>query len=459
MNLLVDSHAHLTDSAFSNDLPTVLERAACAGIDRIVCVAETLDDAKQAQILARRYDMLVATAGVHPHRADGWSDETAEQLASLAGSGQFAAIGETGLDYHYNFSTRENQQRAFREQVLLAKSLGLPLVIHCREAYDDLIEILAANAPFAAGGVVHCFSGTADHARRLLALGLHLGIGGGVTFHKADRLRRVVADEIPLDRLLLETDSPYLAPEPVRGRRNEPAFVRHVAEAVARAKSTDLDAVARQTRCNTATLFRLGPEIPPSSIAYVLRNSLYLNITNRCTNDCGFCVRTRTCGLGEYDLRLEREPSPAEILAAVGEHPEAYDEVVFCGFGEPTFRLDAILWVGRRLKSKGVRRVRLNTNGHGNAIHGRSIVGDLAAVIDAVSVSLNAPTASDYERLCRPSDPQRFHFDEVLRFIAEAKNAIAAVAATAVAYPGVAIAACRDLAENRLGVRFRPRAY
>jgi TatD DNase family protein len=457
--VLIDSHAHLTDKAFRNDLDAVLERAALSGVDRIVTVAETLDDADQVQALAARHDMLVATVGVHPHRADSWSDDSAERLAALVASGKFVAIGETGLDYHYNLSTRENQRRAFIVQIQLAKSAGLPIIVHCRESYDEMAEILAAHAPLPAGGVIHCFTGAAGDAHRFIAMGFHIGVGGIVTFRKAADLQQTVANAIPLDRLLIETDSPYLAPEPMRGRRNEPAFVRHVAETIARLKSADVSGIARQTRLNAMALFRLGPEISPSSIVYVLRNALYLNVTNRCTNECVFCVRQHACGLGGHDLRLAREPSVAEIIAAIGDDPAAYDEVVFCGFGEPAFRLDAVLWVGRWLKSKGVRRVRLNTNGHGNAIHGRSIVGELATVVDAASVSLNASTLADYERLCRPSDPSRFNFDEVCRFILEAKGAFGEVGATAVSYPGVDVAACRDLSEHRLGVRFRCRAY
>jgi TatD DNase family protein len=458
MNLLIDSHAHLTDKAFAADLAEVLERAALAGVDRIVTVAETLDDAEAVRALADRYDMLAPTAGVHPHRADSWTDESASRLVALAASRRFSAVGEMGLDYHYNVSARDHQRRAFREQIRLARELRLPIIVHARESYDDLIEMLAAELPLPAGGVIHCFSGTADDARRLVSMGFHIGIGGVATFRKAGNLRRIVADVVPLDRLLVETDAPYLAPEPMRGKRNEPAFVAHVVEAVARIKAADAGAIAAQTRRNAMTLFGLGPEIPPESIAYGLGNSLYLNVTNRCTNDCVFCVRTRACGLCGYDLRLEREPSAAEILAAIGDHPETYDEVVFCGFGEPTFRLQAILWVGKWLKARGVRRVRLDTNGHGNAIHGRSVVAELASVVDAVSVSLNAPTPAEYERLSRPSEA-RFGFNEVCRFISDAKGAFTEVVATAVAYPGLDVEACRALAEDRLGVRFRLRTY
>jgi TatD DNase family protein len=437
----------------------VVERAARAGIDRIISVAESLEDAARAATLAGRFSMVVSTAGVHPHKADDWSETSADRLGGLVEKVRPVAIGEIGIDYHYDFATRDNQHRAFRRQLAVAKSLHLPVIVHCREAYDTLIEILAAEGPLPAGGVIHCFCGNSAQARGLLDMGFHIGMGGMVTFRKADDLRRIVADAIPPDRLLLETDCPYLAPEPKRGRRNEPAYVRYVAEAVARTRQTDLAAVAGQTRRNTMALFGLGPELAPESIAYVLGNSLYLNLTNRCTNDCIFCARAAgEFPLAGYDLRLAREPSPAEIIAAIGQDATDYDEVVFCGYGEPTLRLQTILWVGRWLKEKGIKRIRLNTNGHGNAIHGRSIVADLAGVVDAVSVSLNAASAAEYDRLCRPVDSQ-YDFDEVCRFIPEAKSAFPEVVATAVAYPGVNMEACRRLAEDNLGVRFRHRLY
>jgi len=458
MDLLIDSHAHLADPAFSDDLDEVVERAELSGISHVVGVAETIEDAEKTARLAERYDLLAPTIGIHPHRASAWSEQTAARLASLAKGGRLVAIGEIGLDYHYDFSPRESQRRAFREQLRLAKQVALPVIIHCREAFEDLAEILEDEAPLPRGGVLHCFSGTAEQARRIQDLGLHIGIGGMVTFRKQDDLRRVVAEAISLDRLLVETDSPYLAPEPRRGRRNEPAYVRYTAEKIAELRGIEPARLAQQTRRNAMDLFGLGPEIEPASIAYVLRDSLYLNITNRCTNNCVFCARTGDCRIGSYSLRLPREPTVAEIIAAVGEHPEKYAEVVFCGFGEPTLRLDVLLKVGKWLKSKGVRRVRLNTNGHGNAVHGRSIVEDLASVVDAVSVSLNAPDPEKYARLCRPED-KRFGLEEVCRFIGEAKSHFGEVVASAVAYPGVDMEECRALAENRLGVSFRRREY
>lgn len=458
MELLIDSHAHLTDEAFADDVAGVVERAALSGIGHIVTVAETLEDAERALALADRHDMVVPTAGVHPHRADGWSPDAARRLPAMMETGRFVAIGETGLDHHYDFSSRENQRRAFEEQLAIAKAIRLPFVAHCRAADDDLLAMLRDQAPFPAGGVVHCFCGNADQARAILALDLHIGIGGMVTFKKMDALKRIVADVIPLDRLLVETDCPYLAPAPRRGQRNEPAYVRHVAEEIARIKAADPAVVAAQTRRNAAALFQLGPDIPRESMAYVLGNSLYLNLTNRCTNECVFCNRLGDCRLGPYDLRLEREPTVAELIAAIGDSPQSYDEVVFCGYGEPTWRVEAILWLGRWLKANGVKRIRLNTNGHGNEIHGRSIVAELAAVVDVVSVSLNASDADQYARLCRPTEP-RFNFDAVCRFIAEAKGAFREVIASAVAHPDVDVEACRTLAEENLGVAFRRRGY
>ena len=257
MNLLIDSHAHLTDEAFAADLGEVLDRAASAGIERVVTIAETLEDASRAAALAHRWEMVVATAGVHPHKASLWHDASAPALAALLDSGDFVAVGEIGLDFHYNFSRPDQQRRAFREQLAIAREHNRPVVLHCREAYGDLLAILEEFAPLPAGVVVHCFSGTMEDARRVIELGLHIGVTGVVTFKKADGLRRIVAEAVPLNRLLIETDCPYLAPEPYRGKRNEPAFVRHVAEKIAEVLSMPVAEVAAATRRNALALFRL----------------------------------------------------------------------------------------------------------------------------------------------------------------------------------------------------------
>jgi TatD DNase family protein len=213
--------------------------------------------------------------------------------------------------------------------------------------------------------------------------------------------------------------------------------------------------IERITRLNAQQLFRIGSP-DAGQIAYPIRNSLYLNITNRCTNSCTFCVRNRTDFVKGHNLRLDHEPSYEEVIAAIKD-PSAYVEVVFCGIGEPLLRLDLVKAVAIWLKKRGAR-VRLNTNGQGNLIWKRDIIPELVGLIDEVSVSLNAPTAEIYEQLC-PSQFGPGTFASVKDFVRQAARLLPKVSVTAVAVPGLDISACRDVAQKELGVPLRVRAY
>lgn len=253
---LIDSHAHLTDDRFADDVEAVIDRAVKAGVSRIVTVATDPDDAAAAIALAERFPQLAATAGVHPHASGAVpaSDESLNRLRNLAHHPRVVAIGEAGLDYHYDFSPRDRQVEWFRLQLELAAETGLPIVVHAREADDDIIKMIREADP-ACRGVLHCFSS----GQRLLETGLELGwmisFAGMVTFKRyeaADLVRSV-----PLDRLLVETDSPYLAPVPRRGKRNEPAFVIHTAQRIAELRGDDPVELARATSANAREFFRL----------------------------------------------------------------------------------------------------------------------------------------------------------------------------------------------------------
>jgi TatD DNase family protein len=272
-----------------------------------------------------------------------------------------------------------------------------------------------------------------------------------VSFQNARRLREVAA-QVPDEYLLLETDAPYLAPEPHRGRSNEPAYLVHTAQALAELRGVSAEDIARITTLNARRLFALGGLPREGAIAYKIRQSLYLNITNRCTNACSFCVRFRTEYVKGHRLRLREEPSAQALKEAIGE-PTRYREVVFCGYGEPTLRLEVLKEVAAWVKHEG-GRVRLNTNGHGNLIHGRNILPELRGLVDAVSVSLDAQDAATYERLCRPA--YWGAFQAVLDFIREAKKHIPQVEATVVTAPGVDIPKCQALCQS-LGVPLRVR--
>ncbi len=452
--MLVDAHAHLTDKKFERDLQGVIKRSEKAGIERIVNVGDKLETSKISVALAHVYPMLVASVGVHPHYARFYSHEVEEHLASLAEDPKVVAIGEIGLDYHYRNSEPELQKQVFCQQLKLARTLNLPAIIHCRDAYSDLIAILQEEARRERPGVVHCFSGTRNDAEQLLAMGYYLGIGGPITYPNADSLRAVVT-EINLNRVVLETDSPYLAPQHKRGQRNEPSYIKHIARQVAELRNLTLKDIAAITRYNATRLFGwLGDSV--GKIAYPIGHNLYLNITNQCTNRCLFCRSNNDYVVKGHYLKLDREPSEEEILQAAGD-VEEFDEVVFCGFGEPTIRLDTVKAVAKQLKARGVP-IRLDTNGQGDLINGRDILPELRGLIDSISISLNAHNQTTYNKLCQPKLRQKA-FAAVLEFTRKAKQVIGQVHVSAVDFPGVNITKCRKLAEEELGVPLRVRSY
>ena len=257
---LVDSHCHVAEPEFDADRDAVLARAAAAGVTTIVCVGATGPIASNAPALAlagERAGVRIAVAvGVHPHNADTLDDAALATLTRMAGVPGVVAVGETGLDYYYEHSPRDAQRTAFARTVALARKVGLPLVVHVRDAHVDAADILAREGAAAVGGVIHCFTGTRDDVRPYLDLGFHVSVAGIVTFKNAEPLRDAVR-QVPLDRLLVETDAPFLAPVPHRGRRNEPAHVRVVAEAVAATRGDPFGALAEATTANATRLFRL----------------------------------------------------------------------------------------------------------------------------------------------------------------------------------------------------------
>ncbi len=255
--MLIDTHTHLDDARYEPDREVVIARALETGIDSMITIGCDLSTSHAAVALANRYPFVYATVGVHPHEVkhieDGWYNE----FRRLAENKKVVAFGEIGLDYHYNHSSPKEQRDRFREQIQLARELSLPLVIHTREAQEDTIQILKDERSTEVGGVFHCFSGDAWLAKDALDLGFYLSFSGILTFQNAGMLRDI-AKTVPLDRILIETDCPYLTPVPHRGKRNEPAFVRYVAETLATIASvSDLAEIYRLTTENARRLFRI----------------------------------------------------------------------------------------------------------------------------------------------------------------------------------------------------------
>ena len=251
---LVDAHCHLGDGAFDADREAVLARARAAGVSHVVVIGTTLEDSERAAALAQGRPGLSATAGVHPHEARTWSEDSAARLRALLARPEVVAVGETGLDYHYDHSPRAAQRRAFESQLALAAELGKPVVVHARDADDDLAALLGGVR---ATVVLHSFSAGPKVFAAGMAIGAYFSFSGMITFRNWTSSVRL--SDCPADRLLVETDAPYLAPAPHRGRRNEPAFVREVALALARARGEPFAAVAQQTTANARRAF--GAEI------------------------------------------------------------------------------------------------------------------------------------------------------------------------------------------------------
>jgi TatD DNase family protein len=261
---MIDSHCHLEPAFFGEDCAEVLARARNAGIEALVCIGSGrgLEPARQALVLAAAEADVFATVGVHPHDVSLMSEDEWRELDGLARAHKVVGVGETGLDYHYDLSPREQQRAAYRRFVALARGARRPVVSHVRDAHDDAVDILRSEGAAEVGGVIHCFTGGVDEARRYLAIGQHLSFSGILTFKNAEGIRAAAAFA-PLDRILVETDAPYLAPIPHRGRRNEPAFITETLRVLAAVRAAPVDELAAATAANTRRLFSLPESVPP----------------------------------------------------------------------------------------------------------------------------------------------------------------------------------------------------
>jgi TatD DNase family protein len=452
---LIDSHAHIYGTEFTGDFDSMMQRAADAGVGTIVVVGADLESSIQAAELAQKYPNLYAAVGIHPHDAASVTEECYKKITELARNvDKVIAIGEIGLDFYRDRSPRPDQERVFRRFIKIARELNLPVIVHDRDAHDRVMAILREESAETVGGVLHCFSGDLAMAKECIDLGFCISIPGTVTYQNNVALQEVVR-AVKIEHLLVETDCPYLSPAPFRGKRNEPSYVRLTAEKVAELKGLTLEDVARITTLNSERLFRIGSSRRSAQIAYRIRNSLYLNITNRCSNRCTFCAKFEDFTVKGHYLLLDSEPSASELLDAVFSAGDC-DEVVFCGYGEPLIRLDLVKEISAELKAQGYK-IRINTDGQANLVHSRNILPELAGLVDTVSVSLNAADAATYRKLCNTPFGDA-GFQAVCDFLTEAKKHIPNVIASAVTVPGLDVESVRLLAEQ-LGVNFRVREY
>ncbi len=452
--MFVDTHAHLFYPNFEEDLFEVIKKAREERVDYMLVPATDLKTAKQVIELCDRYDFIFGAVGVHPHDTKDWDDSFIPKLEELAKHPKIVAIGEIGLDYFYDFSPKEKQIKAFKDQIELALKLDLPVIIHNRDSDVDMMEIIKSYAGSGLRAQFHCFNASLEDARELIAMHHYISFTGNITFKKFDSLREIAA-AIPLENIMIETDSPFMTPVPYRGKRNEPTNVKYVAEKLAELHKITIEEVARITSLNAFKMFGMGKKKDTVN-TYKIHNSLYINITNRCNADCVFCHRKENPVVHGYNLQMKHidEPNADVYINEIGD-PAAYDEIVFCGFGEPTIRWDVVKKISKYVKEHG-GCTRLNTNGHGNYINKRNITPELKGLIDTVSISLNSFDPKQYADIMKVD---KRLFNEMVTFAKEAKIYIKKVVLSIVAIDEVEIEKARVIVEEKIGVEFRVREY
>ncbi len=452
--MFIDTHAHLFYPNFNEDLDAVIGRAKESGIDYIITPATDLETSGKVIELIEKYDFIYGTVGIHPHETKDWDNSLIERIEELASHKKVVAIGEIGLDYYYDFSPKEKQIEAFKAQIDLALKLNKPVVIHNRESDDDMMSIIRSYKDTGLKAQFHCFSGTFEQARELVKLNHFISFTGNITFKKSDQLREVVS-KLSLESVMLETDSPFMTPEPHRGKTNEPSFVKIIAEKIAEIHHLNVEDVARVTSYNVFRMFGIGSK-PGTSFTYKIGDSLYINVTNRCDAKCGFCDRKEDAVISGYNLSMSKSEEPeAEVYIREIGDPKQFKEIVFCGYGEPTIRWDVVKKVARYVK-ENEGRTRLITNGHGCLINKRDIVPELSGLIDVVSISFNSGDPRQYSEMVGLGTDS---FNDMINFAKEAKNYTEKVVMTVIAMEEVNIERARKIVEEKIGAEFRVRQY
>ncbi len=437
----VDTHCHLYMPGLAGRLREVLENARNAGVTLMICPGVDEATSREALRIARSSESVLACAGLHPSEA-GTGAERFADIQRLCFEPGICAVGESGLDLKEPHPPEGAQIDLLLMHAGLARDLDLPLVLHSRSAERRIMEVLPEDHPSPV--IMHCYTGPAGPAGEAVRRGWFVSFSGALTFAGRRDLRDILAG-LPRGSVLTETDSPYMAPEPVRGRTCEPALIVHTIGCAARIAGEDASSAARRLSSNARRAFMLEEGLRPA-VVYVLGRRAYVNLTGRCSNSCEFCIRERTPGLGGYILRhASGDPSPRRVLGSVSRlDPSGFEELVFCGYGEPTDRADLLEDAARAARKAGWRRLRLNTNGLATGIMSTGEASRLLSLFDSVSISLNAHDEVSYGNTCRPSRPGAW--GHLLSFVALAKASDREVRLTAVRWEGVDIPAVASLA-------------
>lgn len=364
---MIDSHCHLNLQHFEDDREATIARAVSDGVVAFVNIGYDKDSLRETLELVERYPFVYGAAGVHPHDAATLDDALEAQVRHALDHPRVLAVGEIGLDFYRNLAPREVQVDVFRRMIKLARERDKPIVIHCRDAFNEVLDVLESEGG-AYRGIFHAFSAGEPEARKVAELGFHVGIGGVVTYRNA-RLGETVA-AIPLERIVLETDSPYLTPHPWRGKRNEPSFVAHVARMVARVKGVSLAEVDAKTTESTFAALGLSAESLPRPV-YKIEGAVYIQAATA---------------------------DPADLDAVL---TDGVSEAIVTGFTDPLERPEHVLALAAKARERGWR-VRVNTAGLANQVAGRDVTKDLAGHVDEVNVVLFGANAKLHDELAYP---------------------------------------------------------
>jgi len=409
----------------------------------------SLESSLNAASLSETRTGVYAAAGIHPNEFNPDSPGDYDGIPEILLRPRVIAVGETGLDLYRDRVSVKMQIELFEQHIRLAEAFGLTLIVHSRSAEKEVLDVLGDDV--AVPVIMHCFTGPDYIAREAADRGYYIGLAGPLTFRKNLRLRELVGS-LRTDRILIETDAPYLSPEPFRGRRNEPSNIKYIADAISEIWDRDLSVTAGILMKNSLKALQLGP-VRRTDLVYQLYGNIYMNITGRCTNRCRFCIKERTDGIGGYYLAHHGEPPEGRLESIIGTlSPSMGKELVFCGYGEPTIRPELLLKLAESASDRGFA-VRLNTNGTCLTWLSPEQTIELLKPFDAVSISLNASCREEYNSICRPAEENTW--DRLMEFIELARR-VTSVRLTAVRFPGVPMESVEKLAKN-LNLPFRIR--
>ncbi len=417
----IDSHSHLDDDYLFEKIDTVLNNAKKSNVKKIITVlSEPYDKYFLRFEKLLKFENIYGIIGVHPHNAKDYNLDIEKKIIHFVEKhkNKIVAIGEIGLDYYYNFSPKEIQIEVFKRQIKLAEKLNLPIVIHTRNAEEETLKILLEQKLLSSRKVLlHCYTASYEFLKQILKYpDVYFSFSGIITFNKAEDLRKQLK-LISISKILIETDSPYLAPVPFRGKKNEPSYVIYTAKKISEVLSIDESVLSEILTKNTLRFFNIKDAKLNQHFVYEYKGNLYINLTTECNLNCPFCVK-RNVIFHNYNLFLHDEPEVEEVIDKLKKmNLNDYLEIVFCGFGEPLIRYEKVKKIASYIKKMGYTgTIRVNTNGLAEFFLNKKILEEIADCIDIISISFNATDEKYYVKLVGLNEDFKYYFKQLWEF-------------------------------------------